>query len=77
MAPKRKGPCPCGSGQKYKHCCEGETDSMATSKLSAGLLIALLLVGAFLAAQALMQDHEGVAAGQPGKVWSPEHGHWH
>ena len=22
-APSRNGPCPCGSGKKYKKCCEG------------------------------------------------------
>jgi hypothetical protein len=29
QGPARKGPCPCGSGKKYKHCCEGKVPAPA------------------------------------------------
>lgn len=70
----RNNACPCGSGKKYKKCCEAKAQSARGSKLL------LIIVGLLMAA--------GVAAGitaftsdrhqaQPTGVWSPEHGHYH
>jgi hypothetical protein len=70
----RNDSCPCGSGKKYKKCCE-----LKQGKRSNNLM--LIVVGLLMAA--------GVAAGisefagdrghtvRPQGVWSPEHGHYH
>lgn len=113
----RNETCPCGSGRKYKHCCEGKREHPAFSKTAMifGITILIILTGGVAA---LLSDHDGEAsarslrdirqqssesssapataapsnlAGQAprapvpqpdgpaptGKVWSPEHGHWH
>lgn len=84
--------CPCGSGQKFKNCCEGK----ARGAMPKGL-IALFVVLAAVAAFALVprgNDDSSSASlpaatapatrpgpqpgpAPPGKVWSAEHGHWH
>jgi len=72
MAQARNEPCPCGSGEKYKRCCEGAQ----SSRLSPGLLILafLVLVGTALAVGAIMNRSDQP---DPTRVWSEEHGHWH
>lgn len=84
--------CPCGSGKKFKSCCEGKT------QLPKGLL-ALLAAFAIIAAIAFYPRKEASGTNAsipasaptrsaarpgpqpgpapPGKVWSVEHGHWH
>jgi hypothetical protein len=89
----RNEACPCGSGKKFKSCCEGKT------QLPKGLL-ALLAAFALIAAIAFIPRNEessttaaSIPSGAPtrttarpgpqpgpappGKVWSVEHGHWH
>lgn len=70
---RRNQPCPCGSGKKFKHCCESASHGMSLSvKLAlvagAGLLIGAIALGIF------SFNTDPVAAG---RVWSPEHGHYH
>jgi SEC-C motif len=43
----RNESCPCGSGKKYKHCCEGTESSRGMSK---GLMFLLCAIGAIAAA---------------------------
>ena len=70
----RNDTCPCGSGKKYKKCCELKLQK------SRGNTLLLVIVGLLMAA--------GVATGissfmsekdvaRPGGVWSAEHGHYH
>jgi len=70
----RNDTCPCGSGKKYKKCCELKLQR------SRGNTLLLVIVGLLMAA--------GVATGissfmsekdvaKPGGVWSAEHGHYH
>jgi hypothetical protein len=70
----RNDSCPCGSGKKYKKCCELKLQK------SRGNTLLLVIVGLLMAA--------GVATGissfmsekdvaRPGGVWSAEHGHYH
>jgi hypothetical protein len=88
----RNEACPCGSGKKYKSCCEGK----ARQALPKGL-IAMFAVLAVLAAIAFVPRGDDQAASTaslpaapvrrpgpqppgpvpPGQVWSTEHGHWH
>lgn len=90
----RNEPCPCGSGKKFKVCCEGK---QSTRKASLGLIVLVCTILAIAAAGVIASIRDAkeapVAAGSggqvniprpqppgpvpPGKVWSPEHGHWH
>jgi hypothetical protein len=68
----RNEPCPCGSGQKYKRCCEtsaGQTRTRTMVLVIVGAVLAVILVGF-----ALMDRDRGAG---PNRVWSAEHGHYH
>ncbi|MFN0009811.1 MAG: SEC-C metal-binding domain-containing protein [Planctomycetota bacterium] len=113
--------CPCGSGQKHKHCCEGRQDIVQEASKSPWLLAGAAVVGLGVVATIAMQLGDpkpsdvnqplarpmttqspiidpaallsplppppgGRVAGgpvgfqgtaPPGKVWSAEHGHYH
>jgi len=76
--PGRNDPCPCGSGQKYKHCCRGRTPwyknkTIMGIGIGAFLLVGLLLFGAIATGQ-LGGDRPECP---PGQVWSDAHGHCH
>jgi len=90
MAIPRNQPCPCGSGQKYKNCCQGKERD--TSKGLITLLVVLALIAGaggvattFLKRETRNRPNAQFPQGgrpQPGpapagKVWSAEHGHWH
>ena len=77
MKTGRNDPCPCGSGKKYKHCCEAKATERTTSltKWIIVLLGAFVLLGAVGVIAALLSGNSSNAP--PGRVWSPEHGHWH
>ena len=67
--------CPCGSGKKFKQCCEAKAHGRG--RRSRVLLVALvsLMAAAILFGIAAVTRH-GEEAG-PRSVWSPEHGHYH
>lgn len=105
----RNETCPCGSGRKYKVCCqprEHEAKHSSSQYLLPGIVIALIVASAATAAlwsarkekanavaqstapalpfpRAAMAQTGPTLTPQPpgpvpeGKVWSPEHGHWH
>jgi hypothetical protein len=68
----RNEPCPCGSGKKYKQCCEAKAggNRMTTVMI---VVIAVAILAALLAS---VFSHGEDTAG-PGRVWSAEHGHYH
>lgn len=72
----RNDPCPCGSGKKYKQCCErkARTISPSTWLVIIGVALAALigLVMSFTTETTITS-----AACPPGQVWSVEHGHCH
>ena len=72
----RNDPCPCGSGRKYKNCCDGVTKTRSESRLWAWTLglgvVACLGAAGFVGGLVLSDRSAG-----PGRVWSAEHGHWH
>ncbi len=71
----RNDPCPCGSGKKYKKCCEGKQQSARSSRAMV-IVVGIILAGAIAAAlTSFGEDPTPVAS--PGRVWSPEHGHYH
>jgi hypothetical protein len=77
MAPSKSGrndACPCGSGKKYKKCCE------AKAQRSRGAMLMMVFVGLLVAAGvavtiSAVTGKRDVA--RPSGVWSPEHGHYH
>ena len=67
--------CPCGSGRKFKKCCEAKrAASSKGSKLLMALVAAAVLGGVAMAALSFTAERSGPI---PGQVWSPEHGHYH
>ncbi len=75
MKTGRNAPCRCGSGRKFKHCCEGKTTWYKDSKW-AGILLILFLLGAGALVWSEL-SHEGSDTDAQGRVWDPEHGHYH
>lgn len=69
----RNDPCPCGSGRKYKQCHASKSRAMTRGQLLMVVLISVVLVGGLLLSIVNRQSH----VGQPGGVWSEEHGHYH
>lgn len=84
MNPGRNEPCPCGSGKKYKNCCNVKAGPVSRHKslvLAAGVLV---IGGGIWLGQAFLSSDSGSSrstqpegAAPPGKVWSAEHGHYH
>ncbi|MEQ9166385.1 MAG: SEC-C metal-binding domain-containing protein [Fulvivirga sp.] len=75
----RNEPCHCGSGKKYKNCHQKEDSQKESSKKSTlmyGLIGLFVIITAFAIYITMTKDD--VPGNAPeGKVWSPEHGHWH
>ena len=76
QTPGRNDKCPCGSGKKYKQCCAGRAKSPWAGRIMMGVVLAMLL-GAVYAGVSSFSADPGSAGPAPGKVWSPEHGHYH
>ena len=70
----RNEPCPCGSGRKYKACCEGADRGGTTRNRLMLLVVGGAMVAAILAGIA---SFTGRASGGGTRVWSSEHGHYH
>lgn len=66
----RNDACPCGSGKKFKQCCETKGSGGLQSRV-----ILLLVAAAVLAA--IIAGFSNRRSGSGGGVWSPEHGHYH
>ena len=77
----RNDRCPCGSGKKYKNCCEGKVGrlsaagwvTIAALVLAAGVLVYFVIN----AAQSDGSGSAGRRACPAGQVWSAQHGHCH
>ncbi|MGD9904322.1 MAG: SEC-C metal-binding domain-containing protein [Vicinamibacterales bacterium] len=76
--PGRNDLCPCGSGKKRKHCCEAKaaTQPWSWSARIFALLAVAAVVGA-VAAGIFSYGESSSMTPMAGKVWSPEHGHYH
>lgn len=79
----KRPPCPCGSGRKYKQCCQGKKKWHENTRLRAAGLFLLIPTGLFILGQMFFgRENNNMAErppgpAPPGRVWSPEHGHWH
>jgi hypothetical protein len=71
--PGRNDLCPCGSGRKYKKCCETKEQRQASGRML------MILVGAGVLAAAIIgiASFSGERGSGATRVWSPEHGHYH
>jgi hypothetical protein len=67
--------CSCGSGKKFKRCCAIKQQNARGSRLMT-IVVFAVIAGGIAAAIASFND-EGSSAPMAGKVWSPEHGHYH
>ena len=73
--PGRNDACPCGSGKKYKKCCELKQQRSRANTLL--LVVVGLLMAAGVAAGITAAFTERGHVGRTQGVWSPEHGHYH
>ena len=77
----RNEPCHCGSGKKYKDChqqIEQQKGAKKTKLIIRGLVaivVLIIVIVTYLNIQTSGNQAPGEAP--EGKVWSPEHGHWH
>jgi hypothetical protein len=69
----RNDACPCGSGRKFKKCCERKTADQRASRVLMVVVGGLLLAG--LAAG--VANFSGGASASGVRVWDPAHGHYH
>jgi len=70
----RNEPCPCGSGRKFKQCCESKRQSMSLPMRVALIAAAGLVIAGIVLGVSSFSTESGAGAG---RVWSMEHGHYH
>ena len=70
----RNDACPCGSGKKYKKCCELKTQKARGNTMMLVVVAALVIAGLAVGISSFTSERD---AARPGGVWSPEHGHYH
>ena len=71
----RNDPCPCGSGLKYKKCCQGKQQTWSVGAVLAFVVFGLVLIVGGYALWVNLTSPDAPSAAQ--RVWSPEHGHYH
>jgi hypothetical protein len=69
----RNDPCPCGSGKKYKRCCE-ETRQRRGSNMLLYVVGTAILGALLLGIMELAGDRQATG---PNRVWDASHGHYH
>ena len=71
----RNDPCPCGSGKKYKRCCESKEHALSPTAWIAivGVAVATLVA---LVLSFTTTELTNITC-PPGQVWSIDHGHCH
>lgn len=67
--------CGCGSGKKFKKCCEARPARSLGATLMVVLISLIIAAGLFAAITSFSTEdvHTGKASG----VWDPVHGHYH
>ena len=69
--PGRNDLCQCGSGKKFKKCCEPKQSARQSRMLL--IAVAVTMLAALLVAIASFTGERSTA----GMVWDPVHGHYH
>lgn len=72
----RNDPCPCGSGKKYKQCCEKKEHSLSPAAWFAIVGVTVAAVVAVVMSFTVTTPTVDVNC-PPGQVWSSEHSHCH
>jgi hypothetical protein len=67
--------CACGSGKKFKKCCESKGERSRGAMLMALLIVAVLAAGVIASITSFSGDAAHTAA--TSGVWDPVHGHYH
>ena len=75
IKPGRNDLCACGSGKKFKQCCEKKSPGARRSWVLLGLVLVAVIGG--IAAGVLSFGETSSTSPMAGTVWSPEHGHFH
>jgi len=72
----RNDPCPCGSGKKFKQCCERKEGRLTPAAWIAivGIAVAALAV---VVVSFTSETQITNAVCPPGQIWSMDHGHCH
>ena len=65
--------CPCGSGQKFKRCCESKQRSGGARGRLMLLIVGGSILAALIGAIASFTSHPADTV----RIWSQEHGHYH
>lgn len=74
----RNDRCPCGSGRKYKNCCQQKAGRLGVASLAAVIgIVAAAVVLVVLLLNLVGGDSVSGRRCPPGQVWSPQHGHCH
>ncbi len=73
--PNRNDPCPCGSGKKYKNCCQNKDTSQMSSKIGMIAVVLALVFGLLIVFFSIFgADSQNCP---PGTNWSTAHQHCH
>ena len=71
----RNDTCPCGSGKKFKKCCELKQHTRSNKVML--IIVGVLMAASVVAGITAFTTDRGTTQPAAGKVWSPEHGHYH
>ena len=71
----RNDACSCGSGKKFKKCCE-EKQARSRSTMVMAVLVGVLVIGGIVSF-ALNFSADATHTARKTGVWSAEHGHYH
>ncbi|MBP99557.1 MAG: hypothetical protein CL477_02630 [Acidobacteria bacterium] len=72
----RNDPCPCGSGKKYKQCCEQKAHALSPMAWIAIVGVAVAALAAIILSFTTTTELTNITC-PPGQMWSVEHGHCH
>jgi hypothetical protein len=64
--------CPCGSGRKFKKCCESKAS--ATRQRLLMFVVGASIIGGLVAG---VMSFTGASSSGGSRVWDPGHGHYH
>ncbi|MEX0662945.1 MAG: SEC-C metal-binding domain-containing protein [Balneolaceae bacterium] len=74
--PNRNDPCSCGSGKKYKNCCQNKDDSQMSSKIGIIAVAVAIVLGLIIVGMSI-SGGERSSECPPGTNWSSAHNHCH
>ncbi len=72
----RNDRCPCGSGLKYKKCCEGKQQTWSVGAVLVLVVLGLVFIVGGYALWVNLTAPDAPRAAQQ-RVWSQQHGHYH